>query len=126
MVIDTSGSIGQEELTAFWGEVRGIMGAFTSYTLHLMGCDADVHSYQVVGPWDEIDINALLKGGGGTALSPAFERLEDEGITPRALVYLTDGYSDYGEEPPYPVLHVIKGNFTGVPYGREVHIDDIN
>lgn len=124
VAIDTSGSINKDDLTAFWSEVVGIMNAFQSYTLHLMGCDSDVHSYQVVRPWDEVDLNALLKGGGGTALPPVFQKLEDESITPRVLVYLTDGHSDYGEEPPYPVLHVIRGGFTGAPYGREVRMED--
>lgn len=124
VAIDTSGSINKDDLTAFWIEVVGIMNAFQSYTLHLMGCDSAVHSYQVVEPWDEVDLDALLKGGGGTALSPVFQKLEDEGIVPRVLVYLTDGYSDYGEEPQYPVLHVIRGRFTGAPYGREVHMED--
>ncbi len=121
--IDTSGSIDKETLSDFWGEIRAIMAAFPSYKLHLMGCDAQVHSYQAVAPWDEVDIDSLLKGGGGTSLVPALLKIEEEGLTPRALLYLTDGYSEFGDEPPYPVLHVIKGGFEDVPWGRVVHLD---
>jgi predicted metal-dependent peptidase len=118
VAIDTSGSIGQKELTEFWSEIKGIMGAFPSYKIYLMACDADIHSYQVLEPWDDVDVEGLTKGGGGTDFRPVFKKVEEEDIRPQALVYLTDTYGAFPDEPPpYPVLWVVTG--TGeVPWGR--------
>jgi predicted metal-dependent peptidase len=57
-----------------------------------------------------LDVNDLLsykpQGGGGTHMPAIFDKLAEEGITPDALVILTDGYTDYGEPPGYPVIWV--------------------
>jgi len=122
VAIDTSGSISKSDLADFMAELKGIMAACPSYTLHLFACDCDIHNYQELTPWDEIDIAGLLRGGGGTSFEPVLRKIEEEELQIAALIYLTDGYGDFGEEPPYPVLWCIKGGFTGVPYGHEVHL----
>lgn len=122
VAIDTSGSISKFDLADFMAELKGIMAACPSYTLHLFACGCDIHNYQELTSWDEIDIVGLLRGGGGTSFEPVLRKIEEEELQITALIYLTDGYGDFGEEPPYPVLWCIKDGFTGVPYGQEVHL----
>jgi predicted metal-dependent peptidase len=47
-----------------------------------------------------------LKIGGGTSFREPFERIDEEGLEPDLVVYLTDLYGDQNEipEPPYPVV----------------------
>ena len=127
VAIDTSGSIQMSELTTFWSEIMGIMDVFPSYKIHLMGCDASVHSYQVADQTSDVDIAELMTGGGGTAFSPCFEKMEEEGIQPQAMVYLTDGYGSFSfPEPEYPVLWIMTPNHTdedNVPFGKVCVLD---
>jgi predicted metal-dependent peptidase len=127
VAIDTSGSIGIDELTTFWSEIMGIMEVFPSYKIHLMGCDASVHSYQVADQTSEVDIEALMTGGGGTAFYPCFQKMEEEGIQPQAMIYLTDGYGSFSfPEPEYAVLWIMTPNHINedqVPFGRVCVLD---
>jgi predicted metal-dependent peptidase len=38
------------------------------------------------------------KGGGGTSFIPPFEYLEKNGIDPKCVIYLTDGYGTFPSE----------------------------
>jgi predicted metal-dependent peptidase len=121
--IDTSGSIGKDEMTEFISEILGIMNAFQSYRLHVFGCDHAVHGYEIIEPGQSYDLTDVLSGGGGTSFVPVLKRIEEEGLNPEALIYFTDCYGDFGTAPNYSVLWLIKGSFTGVPYGKEIHMD---
>ena len=69
---------------------------------------------------DEVDIK--MHGGGGTAFSPIFKKVEELGVEPVACIVLTDLYcSDYGDTPPYPVLWVSNGKGgEDTPFGETV------
>ena len=42
------------------------------------------------------------------------KRAQDEGLTPDALIYLTDGYGTFpNDEPPWPVLWIVTAD--GLP-----------
>ena len=41
----------------------------------------------------------MLNGGGGTAFEPAFEALANLRVKPDIVVFGTDGYGSYPEEP---------------------------
>ena len=127
VAIDTSGSIQMSELTTFWSEIMGIMDVFPSYKIHLMGCDASVHSYQVADQTSDVDIEELMTGGGGTAFSPVLDKLEEEGVQPQALVYLTDGYGSFNfPEPEYPILWILTPQHIdeeSVPFGKVCVLD---
>jgi len=59
-------------------------------------------------------------GGGGTAFSPVFEYIEEHGIEPIAIVFLTDlCCDDFGNEPNCPVLWVSTDEGTA-PFGEVV------
>ena len=119
--MDTSGSMGAEDLSAGLSELHGICSAFPSYRIHLFASDAAVHHYQVIGPGDEIDISGLCKGGGGTSFIPVFDYISENDIQIDCLIYFTDGCGDFGDPPDYPVLWIISGN-AEVPWGRRCQL----
>jgi predicted metal-dependent peptidase len=106
VAIDTSGSIGTEELALFLGEVRGILGAYPHINAELYYADAELH-----GPFDleEQVSKPTPKGGGGTSFVPFFRRLEEEHDGSEAVcLYLTDGYGTFPDrQPDLPTLWVV-------------------
>jgi predicted metal-dependent peptidase len=98
--IDTSGSISNDQLDMFFGELRGINNANCRITV--IECDA------AIGKEYEYTAKTVIQdvtGRGGTSFSPVFKRCEK--IKPDCLIYLTDGMNyDHGEvrKPNFPVL----------------------
>jgi predicted metal-dependent peptidase len=125
IAIDTSGSITEQDLTDFMSEVNAILTSYPNSRGILATCDAAVHEFQKFeGP---IDVRKIeLHGGGGTDFRPLFERIEKEGITPKVMVFFTDGEATYPSIPPdYPVLFVIKNsNKKEAPFGMSVFYGD--
>ena len=118
--VDTSGSIGQEELEQFAGEISAICDEANSEAIHVVYCDAAVQSFQQFGPSEPIALEP--KGGGGTDFRPVFEWVEENGIAPVCLIYLTDlCCHSYPPIPEYPVLWVTDSRRTA-PFGETVRI----
>jgi predicted metal-dependent peptidase len=123
--VDTSGSIGKEELDMFMAEMSGILEDVRPEQIVIMWCDAEVGRVDYVEDTD--DLNTVrckgAPGGGGTSFVPVFERIDEEGITPEALVYLTDGMGTFPSAAPnYPVIW---GDIYGqvkYPFGDVVSI----
>lgn len=105
MFVDTSGSVSDKEMQHFFGEMASILTELTPQRALVGSCDTEVH-----GPEELVDVNELLdykpQGGGGTHMPAIFDKLEEEAITPDALIILTDGYTDYGDAQRYPVIWV--------------------
>lgn len=96
VAIDTSGSISPTELTIFIEKLHGVAAAYEA-PFEVIICDADVHTVKKI--CKKRDIASLeIKGGGGTSSLPVFEYLE--GKKPDMLVYLTDLYIDFPDNPP--------------------------
>jgi predicted metal-dependent peptidase len=124
IVVDTSGST-IPILPKFNTEVGGILREARPEKVILMYVDAKVQGVEEVDV-DAFDVKLTLKGGGGTRFQPAFNYLEKEGITPEALIYLTDlENSDTVVEPSYPTLWICPKFVTkDAPFGRLVHIEE--
>lgn len=118
VAFDLSGSIGREEATIFYSELKGILNAFPSYRLHLMSFDSIVQNYQVIETGEEPDLDTLFKGGGGTSFHCVLDRIQVEAIQPNFLIMLTDGYASEPEQPNYPVLWVLTPNHQKPSWGR--------
>lgn len=121
--IDTSGSIQQRELNVFFGELRGILDDVRPTEIHIVWCDAMVHKVDTVE--DSSDIDTLKPhGGGGTDFRPVFAWIEEAGVTPEALVYMTDGYGSFPDQPPnYPVVWGAIAKGVKYPFGDVVDIE---
>ena len=104
VAVDTSGSIGQTELDVFFAEMQGILDDVRPTMIYVVWCDAKVHHV------DEVEAGDVVRhlkphGGGGTDFRPVFEWVDEQGVQPEALVYLTDGLGRFPAEPPsYPVI----------------------
>lgn len=108
VAVDCSGSIGPDELNQFAAEVKTIHEDQKPTKITVLYFDTTISHVDEFTREDEIHIEA--HGGGGTAFSPIFEKIEELAIEPVACVVLTDLYcSDFGEQPGYPVLWVSNG-----------------
>ena len=69
---------------------------------------------------DDDTVSMSPCGGGGTAFSPIFKFIDEQGIDPQCCVVLTDlCCNDFGSEPTYPVLWV-SNDQTKAPWGQVV------
>lgn len=122
VVIDTSGSIGQKELTEFGSEIKGIVDEVRPSKVRVIYCDSRIAHIDEFGPDDDLQFAA--HGGGGTDFRPPFKWLEENQIVPRALVYLTDGYGPFPEqEPDFPVMWAINNHDVTPPHGEHLILE---
>ena len=91
--IDTSGSIGQRELNHFGGHLNRILEVCTPEKVVVVYCDAAVAHVDEYEP-DDYPVKLSPHGGGGTSFKPVFDYIDEQGIEPEVVVYLTDGYGD--------------------------------
>lgn len=123
VAVDTSGSIDDHMLTAFFSEINAIFSEVRPSALHVIYCDAAVTHVDRFEPGDPLVANP--KGGGGTDFRPPFKYLDENGITPAALVYLTDlCCHSYPETPDFPVLWANWAEHnSNVPFGTIININ---
>jgi predicted metal-dependent peptidase len=127
--VDTSGSIGGQELAAFLSEVKGIADEVTPDKVDLLYWDGEVAGHE---EYDATSMGSLVestkpKGGGGTSPSCITRYLKEKNIKPECSIILTDGYvgNDWGGDWESPVLWVIcGGNTVTSPVGQTIHIND--
>ncbi|MFI6762816.1 VWA-like domain-containing protein [Micromonospora sp. NPDC050417] len=95
IVVDTSGSMGEAQLTEALSEVAGVLRAvgIGGNRVTVLSCDAAVHVVRQVHTVGEV----RLAGGGGTDLRVGVtEALK---VRPHVVVVLTDGYTPWPETP---------------------------
>jgi predicted metal-dependent peptidase len=126
--IDTSGSIGGEQITEFATELVSICELCSPDKVRVLWWDTDVHGEQVfVGNYQ--DIAKLLKpvGGGGTHVSCVSEYINKERINAECVIVFTDGYveSDITWTIHSPTLWMVTEN-KGFepPVGKKVKFGD--
>jgi predicted metal-dependent peptidase len=136
--LDLSGSITDEMIRDFLGEVLGIMQTFEDFRLILATFDTQVYNPVVFTPenLDEL-LSYEAKGGGGTLFECMYEFMKDpesagfgddfpEPIEPPKLVVFTDGFpnSSWGDDNYCDTLFIIVGpNLIESPYGMSVLYD---
>lgn len=93
VAIDMSGSIGNEQASAFLGEIKGIMEAFTGFKIHVFCFDTTIYNPQTFNS-DNLDTieGYEPQGGGGTDFDCIFTYLKERGEDTKRLVVFTDGY----------------------------------
>jgi predicted metal-dependent peptidase len=122
---DTSGSIGEEDLQAFYMETLNLFNNFSSLQGWIAVCDAWLHSFTEVNPQFGFE-DFRFTGFGGTDFNPVFDEIKKRGMKPKALFYFTDCEGDFPqEEPDYPVFWLVRGNIGEqykpyVPFGTVI------
>jgi predicted metal-dependent peptidase len=125
IVYDTSGSISDDILTKFSAEAKGILSMHGRSRVHIVSCDAQVHTWETLegsDDWPTIE----PQGGGGTDFRPVFEEIGEKNILPSVVVFLTDGDGwAPNDDPGYPVLWVLTpdGNIP-CNWGRTIKMLD--
>lgn len=118
IVIDTSGSMGTDELTRAVSETAAILENMDC-GVTLMTNDADVQGpVKRINSVDEIDLN----GGGGTDFRPPFEFIVDRMDEPKPgiIVFITDGVGPAHRDNPCPHIQtvwVLVGPYRQRPWG---------
>lgn len=122
VALDTSGSISDVEMKIFMSKLWGLLKSYER-DLTVIVCDCAIHTVKVVRSFEDIK-TIDMKGGGGTSSRPVFEYLETHPFD--MLVYLTDLFIDFPEEPPknLEVIWAVINNEEGqAPFGRTFHIE---
>lgn len=119
---DSSGSIDDDMLSTFMSHTGIIIDDVKPKELIVCQCDDEIHQ------WDYIqsgaDLPKKVLGGGGTSFVPVFQRIEQEQLKPDVVVYFTDMYGEFPNNPPlYPVIWAsITKEITVAPFGDVVYI----
>ena len=116
--VDTSGSMGETEMAQAIAEIDEIRRQFNC-PLYLVECDADVHEGRWISPGESCPTK--FKGGGGTDFRPVFDHLKEQKVPVDIMVYLTDGYGEFGDAPEVEVLWVTTTNVKP-PYGEHIQV----
>jgi predicted metal-dependent peptidase len=98
IVIDTSGSMGDDELSAALAEVTGVLRAvgIGGNRVTVLSCDSAVQAARSVASVSEV----TLSGGGGTDMRVGIETAMAGPIPPNFIVVLTDGLTPWPERAP--------------------------
>lgn len=126
VAIDTSGSIGGSQLSAFLSEVASIAETVSPEAVRLLYWDTRVCGDETYTGEEVQNIakSTKPKGGGGTTVECVPAYLQDKQIKAQCVIVLTDGYlgGSWGEWH-HPLLWVILDNKSAVPsVGQAVHI----
>lgn len=119
-MVDTSGSVNNDQITQAYSEISGALEQFPSLTGYLGFFD-----YVVYKPIEFASIEDVLeiipKGGGGTNFFAIFEYVDKLEVKPKAIVILTDGYAKFPPESirkGIPVIWVINNDVITPPWGE--------
>lgn len=90
ILIDTSGSMGRDELAEALSGIKNIIENDKHCKTTVLECDAQVHKEYTVKKVRDID--PKVKGGGGTTLGPGLVRARELGVD--VCLAFTDGYTE--------------------------------
>lgn len=124
VVLDTSGSISEQEIAEFISEIDAIKGQLRARIV-LHACDTALaeDGPWLFEPWDEFRLSQAIQGGGGTDFRPVFEWVSRQGREPDLLLYFTDAQGEFPPvEPAFPVLWLVKGK-AAVPWGQRIQLN---
>ena len=121
--VDTSGSIGEEELKTWFGEMHGILQDCLPEKLYVGFVDAALHGgfHEIEDINDLLDLRKKVAGGGGTNLPVFFDEAEAAGLELDWVVVLTDGYTPFGHERSVPTIWCITSDVKA-DWGSTVHV----
>jgi predicted metal-dependent peptidase len=101
VIIDTSGSIREEEITQAMSEVTAIAEQVEPERIRIVWADARVAGEQIFEAGDTLTPEPA--GGGGTDMRIPLTHIEQ--YAPHIAILITDGYTPWPTtEPPYPLI----------------------
>jgi predicted metal-dependent peptidase len=124
--IDTSGSIGPNELQRFLSEVKVAVESSNPKVIDIIYWDYDVAAHETY-EGDAVSLFAdstKPKGGGGTRVGAMKEYMTSHSIKPDCIIIFTEGYveNDFGGEGwPAPVLWCMTTKIVA-PFGKTLQV----
>ena len=126
-MVDTSGSIRENELTAAYSEMCGVVEQFNGKITGKIGF-FDSTVYPAVDFQSVTDILAIAPlGGGGTSFDIIFKYVQEtyKQEKPQCIIIFTDGYAVFPAESEalgIPVFWIINNQESTPPWGRVARI----
>ena len=126
-MIDTSGSMTDEEITQAYSEIKGAIDQFGGRLEGRLG----FFDAAVVPPEPFADESEFMvirpSGGGGTSFRAVFDYIRSEmaDVEIASLIIMTDGYARFPDESAsmgIPVLWMINNDIITPPWGRVARI----
>ena len=129
VAIDTSGSIRDEQVKIFLGEVQNIMSQYADYNIKIWCFDTEVHNEQDFSPHDDSLTEYKIEGGGGTDFMANWEYMKANDIVPKKFIMFTDGYTweGWGDAEYCDTVFVIHDHHdknVEAPFGVTVRYDE--
>jgi len=122
--IDMSGSIGDEDATAFLSEIKGIMDQYEDFRINLWCFDTEIYNWKQITHDEAHELEEYEpQGGGGTDFEVNWTFMEENGIQPKKFIMFTDGYpcGGWGDEDYCDTIFIVKGNTSAqAPFGQTV------
>lgn len=128
IAVDTSGSIGQRELTQFMSECKVIFDSVRPDTVRILYWDTEVCGDESYGEEELENILSVTKprGGGGTDIRCVNKHMKDNNIKAQAVIVFTDGHlgNVWGSWDGVPLLWCFLNNRHANPtYGKKLFVD---
>jgi len=127
IAIDTSGSISNDMVKDFLGEIQGIMGTFDSWNIKIWCFDTQVYAERDFSSDAGDDIaDYEPQGGGGTMFEANWEYMKERDIQPKQFIMFTDGYpcGTWGDPDYCDTLFVVHGGPNiEAPFGVTAHYE---
>lgn len=118
IIIDTSGSISNDEITQAMSEVTAIATQLQPERIRIVWADAEVAGEQVFEEGDPLVPQPA--GGGGTDMRIPLQHIEQ--YDPHIAILITDGYTPWPtSEPPFPLI-VCCTTTIAVPIGAVIRM----
>ena len=114
VVVDTSGSIDDEDLKLALSEIRGILDTTMGrVSTRVYSVDAQVQTTGEV--FTVRDVRRILKGGGGTDMGTGITQAIKDNPPPDVIIVITDGFTPWPEKRPgdIPVIVCLLPNGVG-------------
>ena len=128
VAVDTSGSVGADELRDFMSEVKFLAEELRPEGIDLLYWGSSVVGHETYGmtELDGLISSTKPKDGGGTSPSCITDYINTNKLNPEVCIVLTDGGvgNDWGGQWPVSVLWCVVGNRKATSTtGRTIHID---
>ncbi len=114
--VDTSGSVNEEQLAQFAGEINDVLENYDC-RVTVLYCDTEINRVEEFTS-DDLPLRLQAVGSGGTSAVEIYQYAEENNMNPACLIHLTDCYLNWDalDFPGFPVLVAHNtSHTTGVP-----------
>ena len=131
IAIDTSGSIGQHELTKCLSEIKGVCDTVKPESVRILYWDTEVCADELYGDvagacgsLEQLTQTTKPAGGGGTMVECVPDYIRDNNINAQAVIVLTDGYlgGDWGAWTMPLLWGILDNKYAQPTIGKTLHI----